>query len=140
MSGQAAPSVTPSSRRGWLLAAAAALVVGCLAVCSVGAFAAYRALLGDPPGQGPRAQAGYAAAAPVIAALDQYHQAHGSYPATLSALVPEQLPALPGVVNGYPLEYQAAAGSYSLAFSYTGPGMNHCTYTPGTLWQCNGYY
>ena len=128
------------TRRGWVLAGAAALLVGCVAVCALGAFAAYRATVGDPPGQGPRAEAGYAAARPVIAALEAYHQAHGSYPATLAKLVPEQLSALPGDVNGYPLGYQAQSDSYVLDFSYEGPGMNHCTYTPGTKWKCYGFY
>ena len=128
------------ARRGWVLAGAAALLVGCVAVCAVGAFAAYRAVVGDPPGQGPRAEAGYAAARPVIEALEAYHQAHGSYPETLARLVPEQLSALPGEVNGYPIGYQAQNNSYILDFSYTGPGMNHCTYTPETKWKCYGYY
>ena len=124
----------------WVLVGAAALLVACAAVCAVGAFAAYRAVAGDAPGQGPRAEAGYAAARPVIAALEAYHQAHGSYPATLAKLVPEQLSALPGEVNGYPLGYQASGASYVLDFSYTGPGMNHCTYTPETNWKCYGFY
>ena len=142
MTNRAGPGAgaTKTSRRGWRLAGLAALVIGCLAVCSVGAFALYRASAGDPPGQGARAEAGYAAAAPVIAALDKYHQAHGSYPATLAALAPDELSALPGEVNGYPLGYQAKAGSYSLDFSYAGPGMNHCTYTPETQWKCYGFY
>jgi len=130
----------PPARRGWLLAGLLALIIGCLAACSLGAYAAYRALVGDPPGQGPRAQAGYAAAAPVIAALEKYPQARGAYPAALAALVPDYLSALPGDVNGYPLGYHAAAGSYTLDFSYTGPGMNHCVYAPATQWKCSGYY
>ncbi len=139
MVSQVGAGVAKSARRGWLLAGPAALVAGCLAVCGVGAFAAYRASVGDPPGQGPRAEAGQAAAAPVVAALDRYHQAHASDPATLAALVPEELSAPPGAVNGYPLEYQAQAGSYRLDFSYTGPGMNHCSYTRETKWHCTGY-
>jgi hypothetical protein len=126
-------------RRPVVLALAAGLVFLCCLACLAGFFV-YRATLGQPPGEGAQAQRGYAAAAPVITALAAYHQSHGSYPASLADLVPTQLSAVPAAVNGYPLEYHAAAGSYTLAFSYAGPGMNHCTYTPENQWHCFGYY
>ena len=50
-----------------------------------------------------------------------------------------EMSAPPGAVNGYPLEYRAQAGSYRLYFSYSGPGMHHCRYTPETKWHCTGY-
>jgi hypothetical protein len=43
-------------------------------------------------------------------------------------------------VNGYLITYRAAAGSYTLEFSYTGPGMNYCVYTPATLRKYVAYY
>ena len=128
------------SRRIWLPAGLAVAALACLLACGLGAFWAYRALIGEPPGQGLRAQRGYQATAPIIAALEKYHQAHGQYPATLDALMPDDLAAVPASVNGFPITYRAAAGSYTLEFSYTGPGMNHCTYTPAALWKCGGYY
>ena len=30
--------------------------------------------------------------------------------------------------------------SYSLRFTYTGPGVNNCTYTPEKKWNCNGHF
>jgi len=128
------------SKRGWILGLAVAAMLACLLACGLGGWWAYRTLVGEPPGQGAQAQRGYQASAPIIAALEKYHQAHGQYPPTLAALVPEDLATVPAAVNGYPIDYQAAAGSYSLAFSYAGPGMNHCTYTPATQWKCFGYY
>ena len=134
------PGASVKSRRAIGLALAAAAGLGCLLACGLGGFWAYRSLVGEPPGQGAQAQRGYQAAAPIIAALETYHQAHGQYPATLDTLVPAYLAAIPASVNGYPLTYQAVGGSYTLQFSYAGPGMNHCTYAPSTLWKCFGYY
>src|SRR5438034_8700956 len=130
--GQPAPPA--KSRRGLILALLASALLACLLVCGLVGFWAYRTLIGDPPGQGAAAERGYQASAPIIAALEKYHQSHGTYPPTLEALVPEELAAIPTSVNGYPITYQAASGSYSLAFSYERPGMNHCTYTPATQW------
>jgi len=91
------------------------------------------------PGEGCKADAGYRRAAPVIAALARYHQARGSYPATLHELTPDWLAAPP-----QSLQYVRREDRYQLTFSYTGPGVNHCTYDPGTTapkpWQCRGYY
>lgn len=96
-----------------------------------------------PPGQGPKAEAGYRRAAPVIDALDRYHQARGSYPETLAALVPEWLPAA-SEAHPLGLGYVRHGEHYKLSFSYGGPGVNHCLYdtgaTPPSSWQCHGYY
>ena len=129
-----------SSRRPLFLAILAVAALGCLVACGLGGLWAYQTFVGEPPGQGARAQRGYQAAAPIIAALERYHQAHGQYPATLDALVPAELPAVPAEVNSYPITYHAADDGYTLEFSYTGPGMNHCTYTPATQWKCYGFY
>jgi hypothetical protein len=134
------PGSAVKSRRAIGLALVAAACVCCLLVCGLGGWWAYRSIVGEPPGQGAQAQRGYQAAAPIIAALETYRQAHGQYPATLDALVPAYLAAIPASVNGNPLTYQAVDDSYTLQFSYVGPGMNRCTYTPSTLWKCFGYY
>jgi hypothetical protein len=96
-----------------------------------------------PPGRGPRAARGYRLAAPVIDALERHHQAHGAYPDSLPRLVPAFLPdsALRGPQTGYPLEYRRTPDGYELTFRYTGPGMNHCTWTPRTrVWDSGGHF
>jgi hypothetical protein len=97
-------------------------------------------LRGQPPGEGPRAEAGYAACAPIIAALEQYHQANGAYPETLDVLAPQYLGQVPGSIEAQPIVYRLTEASYSLEFSYVGPGMNHCSYSPEAGWDCYGYY
>src|SRR5262249_4436811 len=123
-----------------LLATLAALACICLLAGGAGAVWVYRTLIGEPPGQGTQAQRGYAATAPIIVALTRYHEAHGSYPDGLEALVPAELASVPAEVDSYPILYRRSADSYTLEFSYAGPGMNHCTYMPQTDWQCSGYY
>jgi hypothetical protein len=98
-----------------------------------------------PPGKGPAARRGYERSAPVIAALEQYRARRGVYPDSLSALVPGFLPdsalRVPdGDRERYPLRYRRTADGYELAFRYTGPGMNTCTYTPAARWKCSGYF
>jgi hypothetical protein len=44
------------------------------------------------------------------------------------------------VHEGYPLTYRRVSDSYELSFSYVGPGMNTCTYSPAVGWKCSGYY
>jgi hypothetical protein len=96
----------------------------------------------EPPGQGAKAEAGYAAARPVIAGLASYHQQHGNYPASLEALVPGYLSQVPSGPDGHRLDYRLTSEglSYELSFRYVGPGMNLCTYTPERQWRCTGYY
>ncbi len=121
-----------------------------LAVCVAGCW--------TPPGKGPKARAGYRAAAPVIAALDRFHSDRGHYPEALGELVPTYLPdgkALlyrgraqplnaPGYDESIPeheFGYHRSGDAYTLTFSYTGPGMNHCVYDSGTkTWNARGYY
>ena len=64
---------------------AMSLLVGCLAWCamSCGALA----------GEGRKANAGYEAATPVIAALDKFRKEQGHYPEDFNNLVPAYLPA-----------------------------------------------
>jgi hypothetical protein len=132
------------------------LVVGCLALCLTSCW--------TPPGQGPRAQAGYRAAAPVIAALDKFHDERGYYPTNLSELVPSYLPSSSALLVHEQAEpvrsphsaavadtagesnldwfwYRPSSNSYSLMFHYTGPGMNDCIYDSTTRnWSAHGYY
>ena|SRR5947209_5823396 len=111
-----------------------------------------------PPGKGAKARSGYRAAAPVISALERFHRTHGEYPAELAELVPAYLPDrkellfrgrvqpinAPGfnaTIREEEFVYRRHADTYTLEFSYTGPGMNHCTYDSQTrTWHCHGYY
>jgi hypothetical protein len=112
------------------------LLVVTLAVISIGACG----LFGPPPGEGAAAERGYAAAAPVIAALEVYHAERQAYPKTLEELVPGYLPAIPQPAEMPPLRYESTGPSYELMFEYVGPGMNRCRYSPESEWQCMGYY
>jgi hypothetical protein len=94
----------------------------------------------EPPGVGEKAEIGYAALDPIIKALEQYHTDTGTYPASLDELVLEYLSGVPTEVNDEPISYTKIGESYSLAFHYTGPGMNTCTYTPEEKWHCSGAY
>ncbi len=125
-------------RQRFVLTALAA-AVGCIACVSVGAWLT-KTILAEPPGQGARAEQGYQVCEPVITALNKYHETHGDYPTVLEMLIPDYLGQVPKEVNGYPIEYTKTETSYSLRFSYAGPGMNHCAYTPENRWDCYGYY
>lgn len=129
--------ITPA--RWGLLILLALIGVICIVMIAVGIWLG-KTLIGEPPGQGAKAEAGYQACEPVIAALEQFGREKGQYPNSLDALVPAYLPLLPGPVNGYPIDYKKTDGGYSLTFSYEGPGMNRCTYTPQEEWDCSGYY
>lgn len=63
---------------------AARLFAACLALCLASCW--------TPPGKGLKAEAGYKAAAPVIAALERFHEERGHYPTGLHELVPQFLP------------------------------------------------
>jgi len=97
-------------------------------------------VIGPPPGEGQKAEAGYKACAPIIDALESYKVEHNSYPETLDALVPGFLPDLLVKPEGFVFDYRYKGASYELVFRYAGPGMNICTYTPETGWDCIGYY
>jgi hypothetical protein len=94
----------------------------------------------DPPGVGEKAERGYQACAPIIEALDRYREANNAYPDSLADLVPDYLPAIPAEVNDEPILYERTDESYTLSFSYTGPGLNYCIYTPEVGWRCSGLY
>ncbi|GAK58316.1 hypothetical protein U27_05290 [Candidatus Vecturithrix granuli] len=92
------------------------------------------------PGEGKKAEHGYAVCQPIIEALERYHQENRSYPDTLDVLIPEYIEGIPEEVHGYPILYNITEESYRLRFSYEQPGMNHCDYMPETGWKCYGYY
>lgn len=93
-----------------------------------------------PPGEGPKAEAGYQACQPLIEALADYKAQEGRYPETLGALSPAYLGEIPAQVNEMEIIYRLTERSYSLEFSYAGPGMNHCAYTPEAGWDCMGFW
>jgi hypothetical protein len=119
---------------------AAAIASIALYLCSAGLSGC------NSPGKGAKAEAGYNNARPVIAALKRYHDRQNDYPPALRDLVPADLaesawrtPEGTGVSEFF--EYKKSGSSYQLKFSYTGPGMNQCVYTPEAgKWECVGHY
>lgn len=134
------------SRTAFLTRLFAIGLVLCLASCQT------------PVGTGRKAEAGYRAAVPVIAALERFHEKRGHYPSDLHELVPEFIPNArillyrgrvqpvnaPGQTASIPeaeFGYHLDGDAYDLTFSYTGPGMNHCWYDSRTrIWSARGYY
>ena len=96
----------------------------------------------EPPGVGVKAERGYAACNPIIDALEVYKETHRDYPTTLEELVPGLIAEVPTSVPGAEIWYEKTEAGYRLNFTYTGPGMNICTYSPeaGTEWKCSGAY
>lgn len=95
----------------------------------------------EPPGVGEKAEKGYAASEPVIAALEKFKADHGSYPEKLTELVPDYLPESPTMPDGLEYSYSSTGDGYAFSFHYRGPGLNTCTYTPEEKeWKCSGAY
>ena len=107
-------------------------------------------IFGPAPGKGRKAKRGYAKAAPVIKAIDEYHNETGGYPSSLDVLLPTYLAEWPkgfdadGICLGFIPEdglcYTKTEKSYEIRFSYTGPGKNICVYTPESGWNAIGYF
>ena len=107
---------------------------------------------GPPPGKGRKAETGFHAAAPIIAALDEYHARQGRYPAKLQQFVPdyipsqsdlwltrERYPVFNDLVRGF--DYSREGDAYTLRFQYSGPGMNDYVYNSrAKKWDSSGYY
>jgi hypothetical protein len=56
--------------------------------------------------------------AQIVCALERYHLAHGEYPETLDALVPQFIGKLPhDIIGGQPLHYRPEAGGKFLLYS-----------------------
>ncbi len=96
----------------------------------------------EKPGEGRKAQTGYAVAQPVQEALEAHRQQTGSYPEALSALPAAALARATAEASQVEFSYRSLenGSSYELRFQYTGPGMNICTIRPGDAWACHGYY
>lgn len=120
-----------------LILAGSALLIS---MCMVGLALFFFKNATQAPGEGKKATQGYTLCAPIIEALARYHDAQGSYPTNLEALIPDYLAEIPTPENGYPLTYTLEGASYVLQFNYTGPGMNECAYRPETGWKCQGYF
>jgi len=92
-------------------------------------------------GGGPYEQQGYQACAPIIEALQQYHEATGQYPATLEELIPDYLQQIPSEVNGFPLHYarigEGQTQTYALAFAFPAGAGATCSYMPEDGWKCH---
>jgi hypothetical protein len=123
----------------WFWIAALLIVLALLGAAGLWAWRAYQTA-NEPPGVGVKADRGYRACKPVISALSRYYDDHGGYPESLEALVPAYLAEVPLNVNEMPVLYGLTEQSYTLEFSYVGPGMNHCSYTPEAEWDCYGFY
>ena len=96
----------------------------------------------EPPGVGEKAERGYAACKPIIAALKIYKEANGGYPRELEELVPQTIAEVPSTADGGDIWYEKTEAGYRLYFTYLGPGMNICTFSPetGNEWKCSGAY
>lgn len=97
---------------------------------------AYYFLSQQKPGVGPKAEAGFRAAAPIISAIGQFREAKNGPPGVLGELSPEFLAAVPQQINGHPILYEIRPDGYQLTFSYADPLPVHCTYMPATKWKC----
>ena len=93
------------------------------------------------PGEGAKAELGYRECAPVLDALGRHFARTGQYPAALDELVnpDDALTAVPEP-NGNPLRYSSTNTDFELVFTYTGPGVNHCSTSRARTWSCSGYY
>jgi hypothetical protein len=108
------------------------------------AFAIGSCYFAETPGTGSRAQTGYRAAAPVIAALEAFHREHGHYPRSLQDLAPKYLDAAATNLDTYYIHgfrYHSAGGSYTVGFRYDAAAINECEYDSRTKkWDCSGYF
>jgi hypothetical protein len=116
-------------RRYWIVISTCILLAGCF----------------SEPGKGKKAEQRFEQSAPIIAALERYHAKHGTYPDTLSSLMPDEMAKLPemympsrdSVTDGG--KYRRTGSSYELLFRYPEGGMNECFYRPGKEWLCHGW-
>jgi len=87
-----------------------------------------------------QAKDGFAKYSPIVNALELYKNDNGQYPSSLNQLTPKYLDHLPDLSN-HKLSYINNENSYELRFTYYGPGVNDCVYTPEhSSWKCNGYF
>ena len=96
---------------------------------------------GEKPGEGALAKKGYENAAPIIAALNQYHGDKNDYPHLLKELVPDYLKELPRVEGdqNYKYYYREDKKKYELEFDYDAPALGICEcryYSDTKEWSC----
>jgi hypothetical protein len=107
----------------------------------LGLFLLFLAMCSPPAGKGETAEVWFAAARPVIAALERYHGDRGKYPESLGVLVPGYLDSASLPQNQYGFSYRPDSGQYQLGFHYSGPAQNTCILkSPEKRWSCWGYY
>ncbi len=100
----------------------------------------------------------FSALVPVTDALKSYHQQNGKSPDSIEYLFPNGLPSnisanyrhgqsMPTYWvktsdgGGVTFGYNDTSSGGTLRFSYTGPGMNVCSWkTETSSWKCYGYY
>lgn len=93
------------------------------------------------PGEGPKAERYYQRAEPIIDALATFHDERGHYPQSLDKLVPDYIASDRAPDGDWDFAYERTDEAYVLAFGYSGPGINHCSYSPERgSWGCTGYY
>lgn len=98
---------------------------------------------GDPPGKGPKAETGYTICQPVINDLLRYKKEHGSLPDSLGVITAQYTPEVRQRLKEYQVNLllKVTGVDFDLEFTYTGPGVNHCTYSSiQDKWYCSGYY
>lgn len=89
----------------------------------------------------PAAIEGFTRYEPVVTALDRYKQLHGAYPSTLEVLMLEQPGAWVAGDRDQLTYLSADDGTYTLEFTYYGPGANRCWRTSEMVnWDCTGYF
>jgi hypothetical protein len=120
---------------GWLMFVSAAVLAACSAVQIPGL-----APTDEPPGVGEKAERGYAASEPIIAALEKFREDNGQYPDLIAYLVPDYLPVLWTGGDDLDYSYSLTDEGYSFSFHYRGPGMNTCRYRPAEGWHCSGAF
>lgn len=97
---------------------------------------------GEKAGEGEVAKQGYAAAQPVIEALEKYRQENQTYPDSWIKLVPKYIKELPKDGNDlrYSYSFNQSKNIYTLEFNYDGSGVvgiAECTYYSNTkAWSC----
>jgi hypothetical protein len=96
-----------------------------------------------PPGEGPKALAGFKASAAILQGLGDYHSKNAAYPSKLDVLVPAFLSstqlAPPPPVASY--DYSQKGGGFTFSFRYHGPGTNTCTFDSALRhWDCAGHF
>jgi hypothetical protein len=142
-------------------ALATRLLIGCLTLCVTSCFPFPYLLYGNG---NKKAEAGIKAAAPVIIALQKFHDDHGHYPAHLDELAPVYLLKLGKVSEGHlvyrpggtahieykedsdladyghvSFRYLSVGDAYTLTFGYSDPAPNWWVYDSKTkTWMHGG--